>query len=413
MMSALVFAGGKQEKPSAEKKVTITVWDWFYKQEGSQGKIADAIDSAFEAKYSDITVNHESVPHPPYEVYQAAIVGKEGADVLLIHANGQKFTDMGEAFVVLDDYIGGMRDQFPEATLADCSPSRNIGNGIRGLPMTVQGWVWYYNKELFGRAGLDPLNPPTTWDGMLRACEELKNAGITPIGFGKGIHAEMMIAGTLDQVLCEDEKRALLKGDLKFTNYKFVKTFEKFQELFQEGYMDQEGLSVPLLREKGAEFMAGKSAIFRGFISDIFNWYEFGEALGAEKLGFISNFYFDPSCHENVVGAAGGVAYAVPTYSENVEAAVKYVKFTASAEGANIILRNGGAVPANLNADQSLVANQVGVDIMDKLGDSLVSPTKAFTPTTCWNVLRSHAPLLFKGEITPMEYAEEIEKARD
>jgi ABC-type glycerol-3-phosphate transport system substrate-binding protein len=412
-LGIFVFAGGEQEGATGEKEVTITVWDWFYNQEGSQGKIANAVDAAFQEMYPNITVNHESVPHPPYDVYQAAIVGKEGADVLLVHANGQKFTDMGEAFVVLDDYITDMKDQFPAATLADCSPHRDVENGIRGLPMTVQGWVWYYNKELFSEAGLDPENPPTTWDGMLDASQQLKDAGIIPIGFGKGIHAEMMIAGTLDQVLCEDEKRDLLAGDLKFTNDKIVTTFAHFQDLFQAGYMDEEGLSVPLLREKGEEFMAGKSAIFRGFVSDIFNWYEFGEALGAEKLGFISNFYFEPSCHKNVIGAAGGVAYAVPTYSDNVDAAVNYVKFTASAEGANIILRNGGAIPANLNADQSLVANQVGVDIMNKLSDSLVSPTKAFTPTTCWNVLRSHAPLLFTGEITPEEYAQEIEKARD
>jgi ABC-type glycerol-3-phosphate transport system substrate-binding protein len=413
LIGMYVFAGGEQEQAEAEKEVTITVWDWFYKQEGSQGKIADAIDAAFQEKYPNITVNHESVPHPPYDVYQAAIVGKEGADLMLIHANGQKFTNMGDAFVVLDDYIQDMKDQFPQKTLADCSPNRKIENGIRGLPMTVQGWVWYYNKQLFEEAGLDPENPPLTWDGMLDACEQLKQAGITPIGFGKGIHAEMMIAGTLDQVLCEDEKRALLKGDFKFTNSKVVKTFEKFQNLFDKGYMDPEGLSVPLLREKGEEFMAGKSAIFRGFVSDIFNWWEFGEALGAENLGFVSNFYFDPSCHENVIGAAGGVAYAVPTYSDVQEAAIKYVKFAASAEGANIMLKNGGAIPANLNADQSLVANQVGVNIMNMLEDNLVSPTKAFTPTPCWNVIRSHAPLLFKGDISPQEYAETIENARD
>jgi ABC-type glycerol-3-phosphate transport system substrate-binding protein len=406
-----LFAEGGQE--AAAGPVTITVWDWFAGSKGSQGVLAAKLDEAFQKKYPDINVNHESVPHPPYDVYQAAIVGKEGADSILVHANGQNFQDLGEAFVILDDHIEEMRDQFPVATLADCSPERDVSNGIRGLPMTVQGWVWYYNKQLFGQAGVDADNPPTTWDGLLEACAKLEASGTIPVGFGKGIHAEMMIAGTLDQVLSDQEKRGLLSGAFKFTDPKCVVTYEKFADLFQRGYMDPEGLTVPLLREKGEEFMAGKSAIFRGFISDIFNWFEFGQALGAENLGVIPNFYVPPSTHREVVGAAGGVAYAVPLYSDKEEAAVKWVKFTASVEGANLLLKTGGAVPANKEADRSLVANQVGVDIMKLIANKLVPPTKAFTQTAQWNVLRSHAPLMLTGDISPREYGEEIEKARE
>jgi multiple sugar transport system substrate-binding protein len=405
-----MFAGGGQE---AAGPVTITIWDWFTGSKGSQGVLADKLDEAFQAKYPDIQVNHESVPHPPYDIYQAAIVGKEGADCILVHANGQNFQDLGEAFVVIDDSIADMRDQFPLATLADCSPERDVSLGVRGLPMTVQGWVWYYNKQLFNQAGVDAENPPTTWDELLKACAKLEASGTVPVGFGKGIHAEMIIAGTLDQVLSDEEKRGLLSGDFLFTDRKCLVTYEKFADLFQRGYMDQEGLTVPLLREKGEEFMAGKSAIFRGFISDIFNWFEFGEALGPENLGVIPNFYFAPSTHRGVVGAAGGVGYAVPTYSDHQDAAIEWVKFTASIEGANLLLKNGGAVPANTEADRSLVANEVGVEIMELTANKLVPPTKAFTQTPQWNVLRSHAPLMLKGEISAREYGEEIEKARE
>jgi len=405
-----LFAAGGQEAVTGP--VTITVWDWFTGSKGSQGVLADKLDEAFQAKFPNIKVNHESVPHPPYEVYQAALVGKKGADCMLVHANGQNFQDLGEAFVTLDDYIKNIRAQFPVATLADCSPERDVSKGIRGLPMTVQGWVWYYNKKLFKQAGIDAENPPTEWNGFLEACAKLKARGITPVGFGKGIHAEMMIAGTLDQVLSDQEKRSLLNGAFKFTDPKCLTTYGKFADLYKKGYMDPEGLTVPLLREKGEEFMAGKSAIFRGFISDIFNWFEFGQALGPQNLGVIPNFYFEPSTHRGVVGAAGGVGYAVPLYSKNKEAAVEWVKFTAGVEGANLLLKNGGAVPANKSADRSLVANQVGVEIMELVANKLVPPTKAFTQTAQWNVLRSHAPLMLTGDISLREYGEEIEKAR-
>ena len=51
-------------------------------------------------------------------------------------------------------------------------------------------WRWgavgfFYNKALFEQAGLDPENPPATWDEFLDAVKALKDAGITPIALGE------------------------------------------------------------------------------------------------------------------------------------------------------------------------------------------------------------------------------------
>ncbi len=412
LLPTLMFAGGKTEE-KADEVVTITVWDWFHESGGAQGEFTKNVDAAFQKMYPNIKVNHETVAHPPYGAYAASMAAREGADVILIHANGQNFQDMADSLVILDDYIVDIKNQFPESTLADTCPDRDITKGVRGLPVTVQGWVWYYNKNLFKKAGLDPENPPKTWDEFLSACEALQNAGIIPVGFGEGIHLEMMIAGTMDQVLSLDEKRMLLAGKMKFTDPKITNVFAKFQKLFQAGYMDKAGLTTPLLREMGERFMAGESAIFRGFVSDIFNWYEFGNALGGENLGVITNFDFAPSAHSGVAGVAAGVAYAVPTYSKNKEAAIAYVKFTASKEAANILLSETGGVPANLNADKSLLANEAGQKILDIVATSIVPPSKAFIQTVQWATLRSHSPLLITGELTPEEFGQAIDDSRE
>ena len=52
-------------------------------------------------------------------------------------------------------------------------------------------WTWgavgvFYNKALFEQAGLDPDNPPATWDEFIEAVQTLKDAGITPIALGEG-----------------------------------------------------------------------------------------------------------------------------------------------------------------------------------------------------------------------------------
>lgn len=42
--------------------------------------------------------------------------------------------------------------------------------------------LWFYNKDLFRKAGLDPEKTPKTWDEFIEICEVLLSKGIRPIG---------------------------------------------------------------------------------------------------------------------------------------------------------------------------------------------------------------------------------------
>ena len=55
-----------------------------------------------------------------------------------------------------------------------------------GVPWTWGAVGMFYNKALFAQAGLDPDNPPATWEDYLAAVQTLKDAGITPISLGEG-----------------------------------------------------------------------------------------------------------------------------------------------------------------------------------------------------------------------------------
>jgi raffinose/stachyose/melibiose transport system substrate-binding protein len=55
-----------------------------------------------------------------------------------------------------------------------------------GVPWTWGAVGMFYNKALFAEAGLDPENPPATWDEFLAAVQALKDAGITPLTLGEG-----------------------------------------------------------------------------------------------------------------------------------------------------------------------------------------------------------------------------------
>ena len=63
--------------------------------------------------------------------------------------------------------------------------NENMYDGkLWAAPLYLMGIPLAYNKDLFKKAGLDPENPPKTWDEFLKACETLKKAGITPMAGG-------------------------------------------------------------------------------------------------------------------------------------------------------------------------------------------------------------------------------------
>jgi ABC-type glycerol-3-phosphate transport system substrate-binding protein len=57
--------------------------------------------------------------------------------------------------------------------------------GVYVVPLDLQFYNGFYNKELFAKAGIDTF--PTTWDELFAACDKLKAAGVkTPFTYGPG-----------------------------------------------------------------------------------------------------------------------------------------------------------------------------------------------------------------------------------
>ena len=79
-----------------------------------------------------------------------------------------------DAVIPLDDYV--QRDGGSEKVLGDFIPAfvsdlRAEGK-VWALPFQRSTPILYINKELFRKAGLDPGNPPTTWDELLAAAQK-------------------------------------------------------------------------------------------------------------------------------------------------------------------------------------------------------------------------------------------------
>lgn len=74
------------------------------------------------------------------------------------------------------EYMGDeWRARFGEGDLENLT----IDGEITSIPFEKAGAVFYYNKEVFEKAGITEF--PKTWDELLEACKKIKDSGVTPI----------------------------------------------------------------------------------------------------------------------------------------------------------------------------------------------------------------------------------------
>lgn len=67
-------------------------------------------------------------------------------------------------------------DQLPAADRDDLTsalPGGQVDGKQYLMPLQMQGWLLAYNKDDFKAAGLDPDQPPTTWEGLRDAAKKL------------------------------------------------------------------------------------------------------------------------------------------------------------------------------------------------------------------------------------------------
>jgi multiple sugar transport system substrate-binding protein len=157
----------------AKEHVDLQFWDmiWGPPEYIDTGK---ALVSQFNQEHPDIMVNYRSIPWADwYQIFVTAIGSgtapdiSTGAGYQAIH-----FYDQG-AILPLDDVIGqwkknGKLDDFLPKTV----DTMKYDGHYTALPWAIDIRVWYYRKDLFGEAN---VQPPTTWQEFKAAAQALTN----------------------------------------------------------------------------------------------------------------------------------------------------------------------------------------------------------------------------------------------
>ncbi|RYN10705.1 ABC transporter substrate-binding protein [Bifidobacterium animalis subsp. animalis] len=125
---------------------------------------------------------------------------------------------------------------------------------LYGLPFAGNASGYIYNKDLFRKVGLDPDNPPQTWDEFIAMLKKFRDAGINPVQatLADAWTTQAPLASLAGTLVPESEYAALKSGDTTFKQI-WTEPIEKEIELFK--YADS---------EKGVTYQQGTQNFAKG-----------------------------------------------------------------------------------------------------------------------------------------------------
>lgn len=398
----------------AATEITLTVWDFKYADPNMNPTMVK-IDQMFMEKYPHVKINHVAQPNDQYyQLLRAAAQARRGPDVVMLHGARGDVYELDPMLVRLDDYIKPWRAEIPEDSWKVAATNRDFEKGIKLIPMTSQGFGFYYNKALFKKAGLDPNEPPKDWDSFLEACEKLKAAGIVPIIGGLRDFTTNFMFRALAANIYGKEVYGLQTGEQGFANNPaFKRAAEMMVELKEKGYFNPDAASVPYFMDAIDMFAAGKGAIFCGLLSDVGNWKQFSDALGKDNVGYFPTINFAEAKYKDMqTFQPVGIGYGVTTWSKNKDIAVKYAEFYARGEGAMVFVEETGAFSPNTSLDSKVLGYPVLDEINKYLTDEHISEDYQTMFFSAFEdaMIATCQQLLITEEIDVDKFVEQVEK---
>lgn len=176
---------------------------------------------------------------------------------------------------------------------------RDAGGGtLKTIPYQPNVFAFFYNKDLFDQAGITAV--PATWDEFLTVCQQLKDAGITPMTMDDA-YATSLIGYHLGRLVGEEQVRAIVT-DGKWDDPAVARLAKDFEELAAKGYFSEMVGSNVWPAGQNSELALGEAAMYlngswlpnevKDIAGESFNWGCFaypaldGGATGTEANNF-------------------------------------------------------------------------------------------------------------------------------
>ncbi len=315
--------------------VTLTLWHNYGTE--ANATVTNALVKAYMDANPNVTIQVVSQPADNYfALLKAAAVAQSGPDIMTMWT--------GLFALQNQTYLEPLNQYIPDATLKSfngidwCSKGLQLSQGAICVPLDMQHYNGFYNKDLFAKAGITTF--PTNWADFFTALQKLKASGVTPIAYGPG--GQALNAGFypyydlsyMMMYLSVGDWQKLYSGQIPWTDPAIVAQLQQWAKIKSEGYTNADVLNG----DSVGMFEAGKAAMV---MEGSWDFQEF-----SQKMGNSVGVFIPPFNTQQVKGVVEfpGDGFGITSYSQNKAAAAAFLAWMAT-PAAQQIIAAGGLIP--------------------------------------------------------------------
>ena len=392
LTKAVVAATALSIAAPAFAQTELSFWSWRQEDIAAYNEMI----AAFEESHPDISVTYTAHEATAYNtILTTALAGGSGPDIVHTRAYGSLESISSAGYL---EPLDGQVD------LSLLSADELLGTTLRAdgkiyaVPFASQTVLVYYNKDIFDAQG---ITPPETWDAFLEASQQLKDAGITPLanGIADGWTVEVMSGAFMPNFYGSAFFGEVTSEATTFADPRFAGALGKMAELTPYMPVGYEGVDYATMK---ALFTSGAAAMFVGG-----SW----EINGFREAGVNFEIMPGPAAEaggDRMVATWLDGGYAVNAGSENKEAALEFIRFTATTPFAQMLtdkLNNIAAVDGAVSSDATLA--QVA-DFQSSATPYIMLVAFRFNTPTGSTMLQEGLQALMTGAKSADEVAAEI-----
>lgn len=325
----------------AAQAVDIKMWALSGEMEGFVATVA----AEYQKSHPDVNIVFESFPNEAYKTQlQVALTGSAPPDVFFNWA-GEDAARLVRDGLALDltDMESGFKHTLSESWLS----AFEYDDRIYGVPTEANSKYFYYDPAFFAQ---HELTPPTTFDGLLNLCRQIRtidpNMVPWPLGNSERWKLNHVITMLNERVMGQEATEAdydlsAPPADL-FTNPGYVEAWQKVVDLKEAGcFQDAPNATSP--EASRSMFAAGVSPmIYCGtWCHNIFRDEGFSD-FAMFRFPAIEGGAGDPGA-----GFLSAQGYMISAKSQHKQEAIDWVSFLVSDEIAAKSAEVLGIIPSN------------------------------------------------------------------
>jgi multiple sugar transport system substrate-binding protein len=176
-----------KELKAPSSNVELQYWNPF---SGPDGNFMKRLVDQFNAETNTVKVTTTTIGNPPYYTkLQAAAAAGTLPDVAIIHNDSIPYNAANKVLSPVDDLVSLLNLSANDFTQPVWSHITYKGKKY-GIPLDTHTESFYWNKDLFTKAGLDPSKPPTDKNSFTNAAKAITDKAGVPgfmvVGSGGG-----------------------------------------------------------------------------------------------------------------------------------------------------------------------------------------------------------------------------------